>query len=93
MGGASTSNAPAIFTFDDVPTDEQLQQRRPSFRQQTRSAPPIPRSTAVAVASTSGSNILDTPGASGYESVFLASSLYPQNGESSRSNGVATSSR
>uniref|UniRef100_A0ABD2WVL6 PH domain-containing protein n=1 Tax=Trichogramma kaykai TaxID=54128 RepID=A0ABD2WVL6_9HYME len=92
----ATSNAPAIFTFDDVFIIEALPQRRASFRQPSRSAPAVPRASTVTGTSTSAASSNDTVNNSGYESVFLASSSHTMNGEShsrSRSNGAVGLSR
>ncbi|XP_014219794.1 uncharacterized protein LOC106647776 [Copidosoma floridanum] len=78
----STSNAPTVFTFDDIA----LEERRPSIRRPNRPAPPIPLSPRLGGTTANA-------GESSYESVFLASSSYPQNSESSRSNNNTSASR
>ncbi|KAJ8683801.1 hypothetical protein QAD02_019593 [Eretmocerus hayati] len=77
----STSNAPAIFTFDDIFTEE----RRPSNRQPTRPAPPVPTSPRLVNNLASTTNTND----SSYDSVFLASS-HQQTEEPARTTNPAT---
>lgn len=93
----STSSAPTVFTFDDIASISE--ERRPvvSGRQPTRPAPPIPYptrvapSTSTAAASSTSNGNSNPQDDTSYESVFLASSSYPQEENGRTAN--ATSSR